>query len=90
MRNVPLRRKLLLLALVGILPLATTSGIGLYALVKQQREQAQQSGLEVARALATAVDAALGESVSVLEVLATCADRLWPRIRRGARAEIRV
>ena len=71
MRNVPLRRRLILLALVGILPLAATSGIGLYALVKQQRAQAQQSGLEVTRALATAVDASLSESVSVLEALAT-------------------
>jgi signal transduction histidine kinase/ActR/RegA family two-component response regulator len=73
MRNVSLRRRLLLLALVGILPLAATSGIGLFALVKQQRAQAEQSGLSVTRALATAVDAALSESVSVLEALATSA-----------------
>ncbi|HKQ25747.1 MAG TPA: ATP-binding protein [Burkholderiales bacterium] len=78
-----------MLALVGILPLAATSGIGLYALVKQQRAQAQQSGLEVARALATAVDAALSESVSVLEALATSVlldagkpDRFYSRATR--------
>lgn len=71
MRNVPLRRRLLLLALVGILPLAAMSGIGLYALVQQQRDQARQSGLDVTRALATAVDSALKESVSVLEALST-------------------
>jgi signal transduction histidine kinase/ActR/RegA family two-component response regulator len=71
MRNIPLRRRLLLLALVGILPLAAMSGIGLYALVQQQRAQAQQAGLDITRALATAVDSALSESVSVLEALAT-------------------
>jgi signal transduction histidine kinase/CheY-like chemotaxis protein len=71
MRNVPLRRKLLLLALVGILPLAATSGIGLYALVRQQQAQAQQSGRDITRALASTVDAALSESVSVLQTLAT-------------------
>jgi signal transduction histidine kinase/ActR/RegA family two-component response regulator len=71
MRSASLRRRLLLLALVGILPLAATSGIGLYALVKQQRAQAEQSGLGVTSALATAVDASLSESVSVLEALAT-------------------
>ncbi|HWH48822.1 MAG TPA: sensor histidine kinase, partial [Burkholderiales bacterium] len=86
MRNVPLRRRLLLLALVGILPLATTAGIGLRALVNQQRVQVQQSGLAVTRALATAVDASLSESVSVLQALATSVlldsgkpDRFYPR-----------
>ena len=89
MRNVPLRRKLLLLALVGILPLAAISGIGLYALVKQQRAQAQQSAVEVTRALATAVDASLSESVSVLEALATSVlldsgrpDKFYARAKR--------
>jgi signal transduction histidine kinase/ActR/RegA family two-component response regulator len=71
MRNVPLRRRLLLLALVGILPLATAAGLGLRALVDQRRVQVQQSGLAVTRALATAVDASLSESVSVLQALAT-------------------
>ncbi|HEX9449923.1 MAG TPA: ATP-binding protein [Burkholderiales bacterium] len=70
MRSVSLRERLVLLALVGILPLATMSGIGLQMLVKQQRVRAEQSGLELTRALATAVDAGLGESVSVLETLA--------------------
>jgi signal transduction histidine kinase len=71
MRSASLRERLVLLALVGILPLATMSAIGLQMLVKQQRARAEQSGLELTRALATAVDAALGESVSVLETLAT-------------------
>src|SRR5690606_25941639 len=70
MRTVPLRRRLLLLALAGIVPLAATSGVGLYAL-KEQRNEAMRAGEDVARALATAVDAALSESVSVLEALAT-------------------
>ena len=71
MASVPLRRRLLLLAGVGIVPLAIMSGIGLYALAQQQRVQAQRVGLELARAVATAVDAELRSSISVLESLAT-------------------
>jgi hypothetical protein len=47
------------------------SGIGLYALAQQQRVQAQRVGLELARAVATAVDAELRSTISVLESLAT-------------------
>ena len=71
MRKVPLRRRLFLLAVVGLLPLAALSGIGLFALINQQRAQAERVGLDVARALATAVDSELRRSISVLEALAT-------------------
>jgi signal transduction histidine kinase/ActR/RegA family two-component response regulator len=71
MAGVPLRRRLVLLAVVGIVPLAVMSGIGLYALAQQQRVQAERVGLELARAVATAVDAELRSSISVLESLAT-------------------
>ena len=47
------------------------SGIGLYALAQQQRSQAERIGLELARALATAVDAELRSSMSVLQSLAS-------------------
>jgi signal transduction histidine kinase/ActR/RegA family two-component response regulator len=70
-----LRTRLVLLALVGILPLAAMSGIGLLELVKQQRRQAERAALDITRALVTAVDAALDQSVAVLETLAT-AERL--------------
>src|SRR3954463_5974236 len=66
-----LRTRLILLALAGIVPLAVMSGVGLIQLVKQQREQAQLAALDVTRALTTAVDAALDESISVLQTLAT-------------------
>jgi signal transduction histidine kinase/ActR/RegA family two-component response regulator len=71
MAGVPLRRRLVLLAGVGIVPLAIMSGIGLYALAQQQRVQAERVGLELARAVATAVDAELRSNLSVLESLAT-------------------
>jgi signal transduction histidine kinase/ActR/RegA family two-component response regulator len=71
MRKIPLRRRLFLLAVVGILPLAALSGFGLFALIHQQRTQSERTGLDVARALATAVDAELRRSISMLEVLAT-------------------
>ncbi len=71
MPGVPLRRRLFLLAAAGIVPLLVMSGIGLYALAQQQRIQAERIGLELARALATAVDAELRSSISVVQSLAT-------------------
>ena len=47
------------------------SGIGLYALAQQQRTQAERIGLELARALATAVDGELRSSIAALQALAT-------------------
>jgi len=67
----PLRRRLFLVAVVGILPLTAMSGVGLYALLHQQRVQVERVGLEFARALATAVDAELRRTIAVLESLAT-------------------
>jgi signal transduction histidine kinase len=71
MKNVPLRRRLILLVSAGIAPVALMSGIALYAFVSQQSGQAHRAGLEIARALATAVDAEARRSISVLEVLAS-------------------
>jgi hypothetical protein len=71
MAAVPLRRRLLVLAVAGILPLAIISGVGLYLLADQHHRQAERVGRELARAMATAVDAELGSTVSVLEALAT-------------------
>ncbi len=70
-KTLPLRRRLFLLAAVGILPTALMSGIGLYVLALQQRAQAERVGVELARAVATGVDASLRSSISVLESLAT-------------------
>ena len=69
--GVPLRRRLFLLAAVGIVPLVVVAGVGLYALAQQQRAQAERIGLELARALATAVDGELRSSASALQALAT-------------------
>ena len=70
MKAVPLRHRLLLLAAVAILPLALMSGVALHALLEQQREQAEQSSLDLVRALATAVDTELRLTVSALQSLA--------------------
>ena len=70
MTPVPLRHRLLLLAAVAILPLALMSGVALQALLEQQRRQAEQSSLDLVRALATAVDTELRLTVSALESLA--------------------
>lgn len=72
-RRVPLRRRLFLLALGAILPLAVASGIGLQALVSQQRLQAERASIDLARALSIAVGGELRLSISALETLATAA-----------------
>ena len=69
MARVALRKHLLVLAIASILPLAILSGIGLLALFDQQRGDAERKALEITRALATAVDAELQRSISVLKVL---------------------
>ena len=66
-----LRQRLFVLAVIGIVPVAAISGLGLYALLHQQRSQVERVGLEFARALATAVDAELRRTTAVLQSLAT-------------------
>jgi signal transduction histidine kinase/ActR/RegA family two-component response regulator len=73
MGSVGLRKRLFLLAAAGIVPLAIMSGIALYALAQQQREQTERASLELSRALASAVDAELRGASYVLEALATSA-----------------
>ena len=70
MPAVSLRSRLLLLAAVAIVPLALMSGIALQALLEQQREQTEQSSLDLTRALATAVDTELRLTISALQTLA--------------------
>ncbi|HUQ74395.1 MAG TPA: cache domain-containing protein, partial [Burkholderiales bacterium] len=80
-RHVGLRTRLLWLAAAGILPLAIVSGIGLLALMHQQRQQAERAGIELTRALSIAVDAELYRSMAVLDVLAA-----GPALERGEMA----
>ncbi|HZM34901.1 MAG TPA: cache domain-containing protein, partial [Burkholderiales bacterium] len=53
-----------------MLPLAAMAGYGLLEQARSQRQQAERTGLEITRALATAVDAELGRAISVLEGIA--------------------
>src|SRR2546428_14167493 len=71
MPGIPLRRRLFARAAAGIVPIAAMSAIGFYLLLRQQQVQAERIGLELARALATAVDAELRSSISVVQSLAT-------------------
>jgi hypothetical protein len=65
-----LRRRLFILVAAAILPVAVVSGLALYVFTEKQRAQAGQAGLEISRALSTAVDAELDRAVAVLEGLA--------------------
>ena len=78
--KVGLRTRLFYLAAAAFLPLALMSGIGLLALAEQQRKQAERAGIEITRALSTAVDAELSRSLAVLEAMATSTllDRVQP------------
>src|SRR5580765_9058912 len=68
--GVPLRRRLFLVVAAAIVPLAVMALIGLLTLLREERQQAERTGIEITRALGTAVDAELRRSVSVLELLA--------------------
>jgi hypothetical protein len=69
-RAVSLRQRLLLLTAGALLPLALAAGLALQALLDQQRQQTEQSSLDLTRALATAVDTELRLTISALQALA--------------------
>jgi signal transduction histidine kinase/CheY-like chemotaxis protein len=74
--STPLRNRLLLLAFVGILPVAAMSGLALFELGQQQRRQVERTALDIARALSTAVDVELQHSVMVLRAAGTALDHM--------------
>ena len=66
---VPLRRRLLAIALAGILPLATISGLGLIHLIDEEEKQLEQRNLDITRLAATAVETELTRSLDILQAL---------------------
>ena len=76
-RGRPLRFRLFLLAASGLLPLAIVAGAVLAYITGERQRDAQETALAVSRALATAVDAELRATVSVLQSLGL-ADDLQP------------
>lgn len=72
-RSVPLRSRLLLIALAGIVPLALVAGLGLLSMVNEKTELAKQRSLEATRLAATAVEVELSRSLNVLQALAQSA-----------------
>jgi len=70
MKRVALRRRLLLLVATGLLPVALMSALGLYGLYAEQRKQTERTASELARALSTALDTELQQSIAALQVLA--------------------
>src|SRR5512145_2518039 len=67
--TVPLRRRLLWLALAVLVPLAVIAGVGLVALIGRQQDEARRAGIELSRALAIAVEAELGRSIAVMQAI---------------------
>ncbi|GAB3663591.1 hybrid sensor histidine kinase/response regulator [Ramlibacter alkalitolerans] len=72
-----LRFRLFLLAASGLLPLAIVALVVLAYVTSERERDARDTALAVSRALATAVDAELGATVSVLQSLAL-SDELAP------------
>ena len=70
-RRVPLRQRLFVVVVAAVVPLAVVAAFAIWAGYQQQRQQAERSGLDVARALHTAVGAELRRTISVLQVLAS-------------------
>lgn len=68
-RSVPLRSRLLAIALAGIMPLALVAGLGLVSIVNDQKQLAKQRSLEATRLAATAVEVELRRSLDVLQAL---------------------
>ncbi len=68
-RTVPLRSRLLTIALAGILPLALVAGLGMLSIVGAQKELAKQRSLEATRLAATAVEVELSRSLNVMQAL---------------------
>src|SRR3954470_16345725 len=68
-RHLSMRSRLQRLSIAGILPLAIACGIAFAALVRLQRDAAEVSTLELARALGTAVRVELGGSIATLQAL---------------------
>ena len=65
----PLRRRLVVLIAVAVLPLALLAGLGLFFLARQQDAQAERVGIELARSVANAVNTELDRAVTVLQTL---------------------
>lgn len=79
--SLPLRFRLFLLAASGLVPLALVLLLAAAYLAQERQAEAQHSAMELSRALATAVDAELRFTITLLDNLAIAADlqRLEPR-----------
>jgi signal transduction histidine kinase len=79
--SLPLRFRLFLLAASGLVPLALVLLLAAAYLAQERQTEAQHSAMELSRALATAVDAELRFTITLLDNLAIAAElqRLEPR-----------
>ncbi|MFC6479144.1 hypothetical protein ACFQDN_25145 [Pseudomonas asuensis] len=68
-RKVRLRRRLLTVSLAGIAPLALIAGLGLAAIIHEQKSIAEQRSLEATRLAATAIEVEINRSLDLLKTL---------------------
>jgi signal transduction histidine kinase/CheY-like chemotaxis protein len=67
---VPLRRRLMLVAVAGVLPVSIAAGLALWAVVEEQWHAAQAKSLEVTRLAAAAIEGEVERSFATLRGLA--------------------
>lgn len=70
-RPIGLRRRLLSLALVGIVPFAFLAAVGLIAFFYKQQDVIKQRSLETTRSAATSIELELRRSIDLANALAT-------------------
>lgn len=78
----PLKSRLFLLAASGLVPLAIMIALALGFLIHQRQQTTQRSAQELSRALATAADAELRSTVSLLRVLSDNEDLAAGRLEQ--------
>src|SRR4051812_38498490 len=78
-RATSLRRRLMLLATVAVVPLAIACGLALLGLLRQQDAQAERAALDLARGLGAGVETQLRMTISALQALALVPDMAAPQ-----------
>ena len=79
--NPPLRRLLLSLTLVGLLPLAAMTALSIFSAQRTHRAEVERSTRDLARAIATAVESEHSASLAMLQAIATSNEILHGDLR---------
>src|SRR5215213_4251575 len=85
-----LKRRLLAVVAVALLPVVLLAVVGVSLLARQDYEQAQRTSIERVRAISSAVDAELSRSIAAMTVLSNSSSLLEENFARFYRLCARV